>query len=263
MAINGADDDSSRHESTSPGPGDPMSATIRKFGTDVKDRDGAVGQFTHVVFDPTGHIAGHVVAGPDDLSVTARLVPIEAVSSDSPPHPLLTCSRSEFLAFADAIEDATRRYSLVGDLPMTMLTRIQAAGIGLGGPAAESSDRLPRDTADLGRAQAVMALDGRIGQMSGSRSVPRCERWLCGRPSQLPPPSVRVGHVDLELFRGDAVVTERMDSRDPKCQREHEDEHNQGDEDFSDGFRQMPGTADARAVRDNESVTVRADGTRA
>jgi len=141
-----------------------------EFGDEVSDREGKVGQLTRVVLDPTNRTASFVVVVPDDVATTARLVPIEIVTSESSSELLLTCSRAEFMALEDAVEYDRLPSGPVGDALGMVLSETEFRGTGVGyvpGPTDVVRNRIPEGLVAMERLQDVEASDGRIGQMSG------------------------------------------------------------------------------------------------
>lgn len=145
-----------------------MGEVTLEFGAAVSDSDGGLGQLTRVLLDPAQRSASHIVVVPDDVAVTARLVPIDVLATDSSDRIMLMCSRAVFGGFEDAVDYEVLPYSPVVDAVVMVLTEGPAGGdAGLGGPAVASEAVIPEGRVGVSRDQPVSARDGSVGQLTG------------------------------------------------------------------------------------------------
>jgi hypothetical protein len=145
-----------------------MGDVVIVFGTLTADLDGRLGQVTLVVAEPQTRMITHVVVVPDDVSTTARLVPIDTVVAVDEGIAHLSCSRAQFLAQPTAVsyEFASNTASLDG-AAWSLSGGGRDGTVAPGGITGAGYPALPAGALGLGRDQTVRASDGPIGRLIG------------------------------------------------------------------------------------------------
>jgi hypothetical protein len=143
-----------------------MSEVRLDFGMPVEDGAGTLGQLTRVLIDPVQLTARQVVVMPDDLAVTARLVPIEVVAARAGVL-VLDCTRERFTDFENAVDYETSPASPAAEVAQAVRIGGVIDAIVTSGPATSGRDRVPEGLVVLERLQSVLASDARVGELDG------------------------------------------------------------------------------------------------
>jgi len=151
------------------------------IGTPASGSDGAVGQLSRVIVDPTVEEVTHLVIEPERRPDLGRLVPLDLVDFGGPAGELsLRCTKAEFENL-DPAEDtqyiaSTDAYQGYGPGQISYLPYY---GLGGGailpgvevspgvGPQFVATDSVPLGEVEISRGQPVQATDGDIGRVQG------------------------------------------------------------------------------------------------
>jgi hypothetical protein len=145
-----------------------MGEVVIVFGTPTADLEGRMGQVTLVVAAPQTRMISHVVVVPDDVSTTARLVPIESVGTVHEDIVQLSCSRAQFLALPAAVSYALApNVTSLDGVAWSLSGAGRDGGVPPGGATAAEYRVLPDGAIGLGRGQTVRATDAPIGRLVG------------------------------------------------------------------------------------------------
>jgi sporulation protein YlmC with PRC-barrel domain len=138
------------------------------LGSNVADFDGPIGRVTLVVADLPTQVVTHVVVAPDDVSMTVRLVPIEAVAAVDADLVHLHRTRDQLLAMPEAVSYFSASNS---DSPAGVAwwpRELTSSGAeSQGGSRGPSYEVIPAGAGALRRDQAVRTSDAQIGRLFG------------------------------------------------------------------------------------------------
>lgn len=137
------------------------------FFSQVRDREGAIGQFTRAVLRPGSWELAFVVVTPDDVAITPRLVPAALLQDHSSQSIVLDCARQGFLDLEDAVEYET---STPSPLSIGLTTAMNLSSRSMSVPdtsVTEGHAVTPNGCVSVGHGSPVVATDGHLGHAVG------------------------------------------------------------------------------------------------